>query len=89
MQKLGVRGSYFCSSVSFSKTRQTFDTYRPNKDVKFRPFVKMPSPNELNKLPKSFWMCHKKASLEHPEIDTSYIRKITIYLNDIKTKILL
>ena len=62
MQKLGVRGSYFCSSVSFSKTRQTFDTYRPNKDVKFRPFVKMPSPNELNKLPKSFWMCHKKAS---------------------------
>ena len=41
------------------------------------------------KLPKSFWMYHKKNHQEHSRIGKSYVRKIKIYLNDAKPQILL
>ena len=43
----------------------------------------------LNKLPKSFWMCHKKIHQEHPKLDKSYMGKNKIRVNDAKPKILL
>ena len=48
----------------------------------------IPWPNWLNKLPKTFWMCHKKIHQEHPQIGKSYAEKIKIYLNGAKRKIL-
>ena len=45
--------------------------------------------NELNKLPKSFWMCHKKNHQENSQTGKSYIGKIKIYLNHAKPKTLL
>ena len=42
-------------------------------------FVKLPWQSELNKVPKLFWMCHKKIHQEHPQIDRSYIGKIKIF----------
>ena len=73
-------------SYSAKLLMPTDPTMMWNWDLKF---VKLPWLNEPNKLPKSFWMCHKKIHQEYPQIGKSYIGKIKIYLNDAKPKILL
>ena len=59
--KTGALVNYFCLKRIQNLLCKTFDAYRPNKHVKFRPksLPNSSSTNEVNKLPKSFWIFHK------------------------------